>query len=49
MHAVIDAKLVNEAMIDGKLVEDGTDEVWGQPNQVYIAFKKNDLRADEQL
>ena len=38
MHAVINATLI-----------DDDNEVMGRPNQVYIAFKKNDLRADEQL
>ena len=38
MHAVIDAKLMYDE-----------NEEWGRLNQVYVAFKKNDLRADEQL
>ena len=48
MHAVIDAKLIDDVVIDGKALE-GEIEVMGRPNQVYIAFKKNDIRADEQL
>ena len=38
MHVVADAHLVDSK---GKQV--------GNPNQVYIAFKKDDVRSDEQL